>query len=84
MIAQSRFSSVDDDHRTRETDEDLDGAESLDIYLPDPKDFDDNNFDDFDDDFDDDFEEEMGDEYGFEIAEGLEVRIPWTGAVKRV
>ena len=84
MIAQSSFSNVDDDHRTLETDEDLDGVESLDLYLPDPKDFDDDNFDDFDDDFDDDFEDEVGDEYGFEIAEGLDLRLPWTGAAKRV
>ncbi|MCY2992996.1 MAG: hypothetical protein NTY19_34705 [Planctomycetota bacterium] len=84
MIAQSSFSNVDVEHRTLEIDEDLDGADPLDLYLPDPKDFDDDDFDDFDDDFDDDFEEEMGDEYGFEIAEGLDVRIPWTGAVKRV
>ena len=76
MIAQSNFSHADDEHRTLETDEDIDGVEPLDIYLPDPKDFDDDNFDDFDDDF----EEEMEDEYGFEIAEGIDERVPWTGA----
>ena len=76
MIAQSSFSNADDERRTLGTDEDIDGAEPVDLYLPDPKDFDDDNFDDFDDDFDDEFEEEMDDEYGFEIAEGIDERLP--------
>lgn len=71
MIAQSHFSNDEHQH-TLDTDEDLEDTEALDVYLPDPKDFDDDDFDDFDDDFDDEFEEEIDDEYGFEIAEGAD------------